>query len=194
VEARLGGSGASDGGASTTTAAPKGNPTRLLDEWADCMRVHGDPNQADPTIDANKVIHITWDLTIPGGYNGTQKGGQGNVGPGQYCRSYLDEAQSALQGGGQAQNAPSQAQLLKVAQCMRANGIPDFPDPVDGTLSFNIGSGGDLNPDDPRFQNVSKICSEKTGVNMPGTGGSPPPGTIELNGGGSLDTGGGANG
>jgi hypothetical protein len=28
----------------------KGNPTRLVDEWATCMRSHGDPNQVDPTI------------------------------------------------------------------------------------------------------------------------------------------------
>ena len=27
----------------------RGNPTQLLDEWATCMRGHGDPSQADPT-------------------------------------------------------------------------------------------------------------------------------------------------
>ena len=192
--AGLGRSGGSGGGASTTTVASTGNPTQLLDEWAACMRAHGDPNQADPTIDANKVIHITWDPAIPGGYNGTQKGGQGNVGPGQYCRNYLNEAQSALRGG-QAQQGPSQAQLVKLAQCMRANGIPDFPDPVNGTLSFNLGASGDLNPNNPTFQAASKLCSKKTGATLPGAGGSPPPGTIELNGGGpQANAGGGTNG
>jgi hypothetical protein len=158
------------------------------------MRAHGDPNQADPTIDAHDAIHISWDPAIPGGYNGTQKGGQGNVGPGQYCRNFLNEAQSALQGG-ETQDSPTEAQLLKVAQCMRANGIPDFPDPVNGTLSFNIGAGGDLNPHNPTFESTAKICREKTGVNLPRAGGSPPPGTIELNGGGPLtNAGGGASG
>jgi hypothetical protein len=168
-----------------TTPLGGGSPTQLLNEWAACMRTHGDPNQADPSVDANKDIHISWDPAIPGGYNGTQKGGQGNVGPGQYCRNYLNQAQSAL-GGGLAQNVPSQAQILKLAQCMRANGISDFPDSVNGTLSFNIGAVGDLNPNNPTFQSASRICSKRTGVAVPGSGGSPPPGTIELNGGGPV--------
>lgn len=192
--ADLGKNSESGGGGSATTTAPKGNPTQLLDEWAICMRAHGDPNQADPTIDTNEAIHITWDPAIPGGYNGTQKGGQGNLGPGQYCRNYLTEAQSALRGG-RTQQGPSQAQLVKVAQCMRANGIPDFPDPVNGTLSFNLGASGDLSPNSPTFQSASKLCSEKTGVTLPGGGGTPPPGTIELNGEGPpASAGGGANG
>lgn len=170
-------------GGSASTTLPQGNPTQLLNQWAACMRAHGDPSQADPTIDANEVIHITWDPAIPGGYDGTQKGGQGNVGPGQYCRNYLNEAQSALRGG-RTQQAPSQAQLLKIAQCMRANGIPDFPDPVNDTLSFNIGAGGDLNPNNPTFQAASKLCGEETGVNLPGSAATPPPGTIEMNGAG----------
>jgi hypothetical protein len=47
------------------TTLPKGNAAQLLAEWAACMRSHGDPNQADPTIDANKVIEIT----LPAGYH-----------------------------------------------------------------------------------------------------------------------------
>ena len=190
----LGKSTGADKSGSATATVSDGSPTKLLNEWAACMRANGDPNQADPTIDANEVIHITWDPTIPGGYNGTYKGGQGNLGPGQYCRNYLNEAQSAL-GGGRTQQGPSEAQLLEVAQCMRANGIADFPDPVNDTLSFNIGASSDLNPNNPTFQAASKLCREKTGVNLPGAGGTPPPGTIELNGGTpQASAGGDANG
>lgn len=182
------------GSGSSATTAPQTNPTRLLDEWAACMRAHGDPGQADPTIDANKVIHITWNSDIPGGYDGTDKGGQGNVGPGQYCRSYLSEAQTELRAG-HTQKQPSQAQLVAFSECMRANGIPDFPDPKsNGDLSINIGAGGDLNPNNPAFQNASKLCAQKTGV-QGFTGGTPQPGTIQLNGGGpGLTPVGGANG
>ena len=49
-----------DGSVSTTTM-PAGSPTQLLDEWATCMRIHGDPGQVDPTVDATKVIQITLD-------------------------------------------------------------------------------------------------------------------------------------
>jgi hypothetical protein len=179
--ATSGQSTASDSGGSTTTTQHGGTPTQILDEWASCMRAHGDPNQADPTIDANGIIHITWNPAIPGGYEGTNQGGQGNLGPGQYCRQYLSEAQTALEAG-QSIPTASQAQLVKFAQCMRSNGIPDYPDPVSGNLSINLGASGDLNPDNPTFQNATKVCAQKTGVHVPGSGGGAPSGTIELNG------------
>jgi len=44
------GTGSSGSPATGTSAASlsKGNPTRLVDEWAACERRHGDRNQADP--------------------------------------------------------------------------------------------------------------------------------------------------
>jgi hypothetical protein len=162
--------------AASTAKPPTRNPSQLLAEWGACMRSHGDPDQVDPSIDANKVIHIRWNPAIPGGYNGTNKGGHGNSGPGQYCRSYLDAAQSALQGGkGSAQ--PSPAKLLRFSECMRANGITDFPDPTASGLVIN--RGGDLNPSSPAFQRASTLCAKKTGA--PGFGSAPKPGMIVLN-------------
>ena len=109
--------------------AAEGHPAQLLVEWAACMRSHGDPNQADPTITVNKLISIPWNgAAIPGGYNGTNQGGQGNLGPGQYCRAYLAAAQAALRGGRQVER-PGLAAQVKFAECMRANGVPDYPDP-----------------------------------------------------------------
>ena len=69
---------------------------------------------------------------------------------------------------------------MKFSECMRANGVPDFPDPTAAASEFR--AGGDLNPNNPTFQNASKVCARKTGVGLPGRG-APPPGTIELNGG-----------
>jgi hypothetical protein len=142
------------------------------------MRSHGDPNQADPTIDANKVIHITWDPAVPGGIDGTNKGGQGNSGPGQYCRAYLSAAQTALRGGPSEQ--PDAAQLLRFSECMQANGIADFPDPTGTTLSIPVNGPGDLKATNPTFRHASRLCAQKTGV--PGFGGPPQPGMVELNG------------
>lgn len=102
-----------------------GGATALLVQWASCMRAHGDPGQAAPTIDADKVIHLTWNVATPGGIYGTNKGGQGNAGPGQYCRTYINEAETDLQGG-QHQQAPSQVQLVKFSQCMRPTGSRIF--------------------------------------------------------------------
>jgi hypothetical protein len=142
------------------------------------MRSHGDPGQADPTVDVHGVIHISWNPAIPGGYNGTNKGGQGNSGPGQYCRTYLNAASTALRGKQPAK--PDEAKLVRFSECMRASGIPDFPDPTASGLSLN--RGGDLNPSNPAFQNASRACARKTGV--PDVfGGAPQPGMIELDGG-----------
>jgi hypothetical protein len=158
------------GSESSTTTLPTGDPTQLLDEWTSCMRSHGDPNQADPTIGANKVINLAWWPGMQGGVYGTNKGGQGNTGPGQFCRAYLRAAQTALQGG-QPQQHPDPAKLEKYSECMRANGVPDFPDPSGNSLSINVGAGGDLNPSSPTFQKANKLCAEKTG--LPGFGGAP---------------------
>lgn len=177
--ASLGESGENSKG--TTTTQLKGNPTQLLNEWAVCMRRHGDLNQADPTIDSNDDIDITWNPAITGGINGTNKGGQGDAGPGQYCREYLTAAQSAL--GGNRRPQSDQAVLEKFSQCMRANGVPNFPDPTPGGgLSFPVGSGGDLNPNNSTFRNASHLCAQRTGAQVPGAGGNPPTGTIKLNG------------
>ena len=155
----------------------------LLVEWASCMRSHGDPNQADPTITANKLIDIPWNPAIPGGYDGTNKGGQGNSGPGQYCRTYLAAAQTVLQGG-RTPKPPDPAALVKFSECMRANGVPDFPDPTaNGNLVLSGGPATYAN--NPTFRNASRVCTRKTGVRLPSPS-NLPPGTITLRGAGAL--------
>lgn len=170
--ASLGKSSSADSGATTTTTLPKGNPTQLLDEWATCMRKHGDPNQVDPTIDANKVIHIT----IPASASGSGPAGFGKR-SNNPCGVYLTAASTALRGG-KPLPKPDPAKLEKFSQCMRANGIPDFPDPSGGGLKIHSSPGSDLNPNNPTFQHASKLCAKKYG--LPGlAGGTPQPGSIE---------------
>jgi hypothetical protein len=168
----------SGGSSSSPTASTTGDPTQLLGEWASCMRSHGDPSQADPTVDANKIIHITMLPSIPGGLYGSN--GQASSGPGSYCGTYLTDASNALRGGQPAPKAPSQAELVKYADCMRGNGISDFPDPSGaGGFTLNAASGGDLSPNSPALQQAAKTCSSKTGIDPFGGGGTPPPGSIE---------------
>lgn len=52
------------------------------------------------------------------------------------------------------------SKFLAYAQCMRAHGISDFPDPQGGgiTLPNNAGSNGDLDPNNPRFQAADQAC------------------------------------
>jgi hypothetical protein len=155
--------------AASTTTVPTGSPTQLLDEWASCMRSHGDPNQVDPTVDASKVIQIT--LDTPDGLRGENGA----------CGSYLSAAQTALGGGTQSASS-SEATALKFAQCMRANGVPDYPDPTGTSQTIHASSGSDLNPANPTFQAASTLCTNRTGYQSKFSNtGAPQPGSINLN-------------
>jgi len=96
------GTNGGSGSGSTTTALTGGNATQLMDEWAACMRTHGDPNQTDPTIDAHGVINIAMrDVSAA-----VSAEVHGNSGP---CSQYELAAENALRGGQSAPAGPSQA-------------------------------------------------------------------------------------
>jgi hypothetical protein len=172
--ASLGSSGPSSGSTSSAPAQPTGNPTQLLDEWATCMRSHGFPTLTDPTVDANKVIHII----VPPGINGnaTQVYQKSSAyGP---CNPYLTGAQTALRGGASLPK-PDPVKLEKFSQCMRANGIHDFPDPTGNGIQIQSSPGSDLNPNNPTFQNAQKKCANQVGLPRL-AGGTPPPGSVQI--------------
>jgi hypothetical protein len=171
--ASLGQSGGSPAG-STTTTQPAGSPTQLLDEWTACMRSHGDPDQVDPTVDANKVIQ----LMLPAGFT-DGVGALLNRGGGRSCARYMTAAQTALRGGEPPQT-PSLATAEKFAQCMRANGVPDYADPTAGQSVVRATPGSDLDPANPIFQAASNLCANKTGFQKFGNS-TPSPGTININ-------------
>jgi hypothetical protein len=118
------------GGNSTTgssaTALPKGTSTQLLNKWTACMHSHGDPNQANPTVNASNGIHVI----VPLQYYGTIYGASDNnpSGAGVTCQAYLTAASNALNGG-QPPPQQSLATMDKYAECMRANGVPNYPEP-----------------------------------------------------------------
>jgi hypothetical protein len=162
-------SGSSPASGGSATTGSNGNPAQLLQEWTSCERSHGDPGQADPTIDASKVIHVTMPASIQGGVEG--QNGQSGSGPGRICATYLNDASNALNGG-HPQAGPTLVQSLKFAQCMRANGVPKFPDPSGPAI--NLGAL----PNSPTFQNANKVCAKQVGVRgMPGSG-PPQPGDV----------------
>ena len=156
----------------STTTTLASSPTKLLDEWATCMRSRGDPNQIDPTVDPSKVIQIT--LGWAGGLSG----------PNDACGSYLSAAQTAL-GGNTSSASSDEATALKFAQCMRASGVPDYPDPTgnDSNQTIHATNGSDLNPANPMYQAAATLCTSKTGYQSKFSNGPPQPGSIEIVGG-----------
>ena len=63
--------------------------------------------------------------------------------------------------GSNSPNPSSSFDALKYSQCMRKNGVPDFPDPdSQGDIQINASPGGDLDPGSPQWQAAQKKCAK----------------------------------
>lgn len=174
------GNSASPGGGNSTAAPPASSPAQYLNDlnkWAACMRKHGDTNQATPTIDASDIIHITIPLSFRGGWSGYS--GQSGYGPGWACRPYIF---AVIEGFQDSLNLskPSTAELEKFSECMRTNGISNFPDPMGSIISLHGAQpGSDLDSNNPTLKKVAELCYKKTGVlALPAI--TPPPGWVDV--------------
>jgi hypothetical protein len=141
--------GGSAGNPATQHLSASADPQDQALRFARCMREHGVP-MSDPK---------------PGG-SGIEVGGP-NVDP-----QVLREAQRACQpyapfgdGSGQQQPDPKIRELvLKFAQCMRDNGVPNFPDPQVGMMQLDENVTRD-----PDFPKAERDCEQKYLSNIPGT-------------------------
>ncbi len=165
-----GGSGSDSGTSGRSTPATQPNDvTPWLNEWAACERSNGDPDQADPTVDANGVIHIT----VP---QAAQPAGDIHELTGT-CSEYLARAQNELRAVNPAAPPPDQAEYLKYVSCMRANGVPNYPYPTGDTTDF-MGTGVD--PNSPSVEKVNQLCGKKVDAPAWWINGTDTPGSIEV--------------
>jgi hypothetical protein len=70
-------------------------------------------------------------------------------------------------GNGRAGVKPSQG--IAFADCMRAHGVPNFPDPGSGG-GIQLSSDSGINPASPAFQDAQKACGDKQPGALPGKG------------------------
>lgn len=62
-------------------------------------------------------------------------------------------------GGGEADaGGGNEEKAAEFSECMRENGIADFPEPVEGRIQLQTHPGSDLNPESPAFQKAEKAC------------------------------------
>jgi hypothetical protein len=169
--ASLTGSSGNGGGGPTTTVS-KADIAKLYANWAACMRQHG-VNMADPTIDGQGGASIN----VTGGDKASMSQAM------TACQSLNDAAQRASTGG-KPMPKPDPSKMLAFSKCMRAHGLPDFPDPNTNGGGIGIaiqdGKNSDLNPNSPTFQNAQKACQSLMGLPKGGQGihmsGGPGPG------------------
>jgi hypothetical protein len=112
----------------TTTGSASSADFRANVAFAHCMQTHGVPNFPDP-------VNPSQSFQISGHPNGSADTPAARAY--DACKQLLPRSSAASTG------SVTQAQLdqvLKIAQCMRAHGVPSLPDPtvVNGSLNFDV--------------------------------------------------------
>lgn len=143
-------------GSTTTTAAATSTPANTAVVYAHCVRSNGVRNWPDPNA---RGVFDKSKLTLQ------QLG---------VSRSRLQTAQRAcrnlLPNGGrppsQAQQQQVKAQALRFSQCVRAHGVPNFPDPgSDGRIPDPATVG--IDQGSPKFQAANQACGRYRPPYMP---------------------------
>jgi hypothetical protein len=131
----------------TVTNAPSGSNSPI--QFSQCIRANGVPSFADPG---------------PGGY---QRSGINLQSPA--VQSAMNACMHYLPQSGHSPPVPASVrhQELLLANCMRANGVPNFPDPdKNGDIEFPVTSPI---PQSPAFQRAQNGPCKKMGAAAPAT-------------------------
>ena len=128
-------------GSSPPAAAQSKNYQKAL-AFVQCMRTHGQPTFPDPTS------------------QGIVSDPQAKITPGilasyRQCQSLLPPGLLQVT---EAQQEQLTTQALRRAECMRAHGVPNFPDP-----GSQPSPGTNLDPNSPVFRAAAKLCLEPFG-------------------------------
>jgi hypothetical protein len=146
--------GPASGGESHSSIGIAGATGATALKFAACVRSHGVPSFPDPS--AQGTFNFTGDINrTPQFQSATHT-----------CSRLLHV------GGGTpspAEQAKALASLLKFSKCMRAHGVPGFPDPTTspgGGVGLSVKSSSGVDPGSPIFQAAQRACQSL----MPGGG------------------------
>ena len=126
-------------------------------QYARCMRSHGLPSFPDPSPGQPPRIPSGIDTHTPAVHNAEQA-----------CAKLISNGNSTG-----AQAASRNAQLIKLARCMRANGVPTFADPTNSPPPPSHGNalggpGGWLSlgtpqeQQSPAYKHAAAVCGSPT--------------------------------
>ncbi len=145
-------------------------------EFAGCMRSHGVPNFPDPGAGSGGGLQIQSSQRNGQGQTMTVNGVAVNAPAFQSamnsCQKYMPKPKPISGGITQLK-----ANALKYGECMRSNGVPNFPDPKvqsgpNGGVGVQIGGSG-IDPQAPAFKAAQQKCRSIMGLPA---GGLPPNG------------------
>lgn len=159
--------GASSAGSADATGQGNASRAAALHAAAQCIRQHGVPTYQDPVLGANGQVYTDLrslqdaDRNSPGRSTPVQDAVM------RACGTLITAA--GFNPGDEAPAPPALVQAgVKAAQCMRANGLPNYRDPT-GATPFTPGHGfgitadelpnnGQLGKSDPAFQRATTAC------------------------------------
>ncbi|GAA3925072.1 hypothetical protein GCM10023085_03030 [Actinomadura viridis] len=158
----LGASACGGGGTGTDARRAATGDTDKLRAYARCMRAAG-VDMPDPSDDGRVQVKTMR------GQESAMKAAEAK------CRHLMPN-------GGKPPKADARqlAEMRRVAQCMRRNGVPQFPDPdPDGGLKVKMRKGTAMDPDHPTYRKAEKACrpagtgdpARPTGKTAPGLSG-----------------------
>jgi hypothetical protein len=125
-------------------------------KYAQCMRENGIEEFPDPSGDGKLTLRSKPGSKMDPNSPAWKKAQEA-------CKSLRPEPS-------EGQKQQMKAQGLKYSQCMRENGIKEFPDPnPDGGMLLRMKKGTDLDPESPKFKKAQEACKSL----MPGGKGAP---------------------
>lgn len=133
---------------SPSSSSSTGGSSQLQQElsFTTCMRSHGLTTFPDPNPNGQ-------------GFEANQQQQQRERSDPHFSTA-LSACQHLLPSGGSSQpkRIPSNAQLLRFAQCMRSHGVRNYPDPNPNvSVRTQLAQAG-INPNSPGFQNTLNTC------------------------------------
>lgn len=119
-------------------------------KFSECMRENGVPDFPDPELNGDGGML----MKLPEGID----------------QEAMEKASEACEefrprGGGnfsEEDRAEMEETMLEYAECMRDNGVPDFPDPDFSEGGARLGGKG-LDPEDPAFKKANEACEDILG-------------------------------
>jgi hypothetical protein len=117
-----------------------------------CMRAHGEPGFPDPQPNGNLLINAQQDHLNGALMNSAQKA----------CQHLMPKIKPMT--GAQQQKLT--ARTLKFVACMRAHGLPTFPDPTVNSQGIELQIPNGVAPNSPVLRNAQQACRHL----MPGGG------------------------
>jgi len=133
------------GGSSPAAAGGGGSPVQAALAYARCMRAHGVPDFPDP--DSHGQFNVK-------GHSASSQETAAN----QVCHHLLNV------GGQVDQRQQALGPLLKYARCIRAHGLPNFPDPhydsggIGTPSGIALGGRGANSVNSPQFRSANQAC------------------------------------